>query len=547
MRKTILFILLFSLCSSIVFAVPPTNYFRYWSGQNLTDVTGKTFININGVTLTDRFYFLDTSTQYLNTTSETQISRNLNSTISLWVNGSRETGTGGLMWNVLTNDSIAITSSSGTVRACWYNSTIQMYCKSGGNISTSNVLHHVLVAWNTTSLNLTLRVDNLSYTGTTASAISTTNLLTFGCSPTGTFCYNGTIQDIKLYNYTLTPIEQQELYSAGPELCIIPTKSMTLAPNTQYKFCPRVYNFTSASGNKIFNISNSANISVDCQRSTILSSNVLNYTYIFYVQGNNITIKNCILDTASVGVFLHSYNATGDRWTRDINISNNTFKNMGGYGNVFTDGANSFSICNNFFYNSTNLHQVVGDTGCHAVYVSSDVGNNVSKGEVCYNYIYNMSASGVKLNGADTIRNIRVYRNTIYDLRADPIDDYGVMLADVDNISVYENIFGDGTSYDSGIVLNIGTNTSRYPMNTKIYNNSFVSIVNAYWIKTNSTSYTEIYNNTYSNLNLELRMTYKAYFKTFYENATIKTGIGYSQRRLTLTNPKMTNVNITLY
>lgn len=325
--------------------------------------------------------------------------------------------------------------------------------------------------------------------------------------------------------------------------CVVPYENMII--NSDTVFCKGTY-YLNHSGKNNIKVRGD-DIILDCNGSTIEGDFKTNFTTGISLIGERITLKNCNIQGYSTCVSLTNYGVTPAKLMEDSKIINNNFTRCDGLAGIFIDGQTNFNISNNRFVNFADYYE--RDIGSHAIYISSyNQFQSPQGGEFYSNYIYNMSASGVKINGYGTIRNIRIYNNIISSLKETQGDDYGVHIADAENILVYNNSFIG--PYDAGVVLNIGTNNSRFANNNHIYDNTFTNMVSSVWSKS-STYNNKITNNYYSGSNLDFRITSLTNI-TIFDNDSLRIGYAYGQYLLYLTftgnkNFTINSYNFTMY
>ena len=353
-----------------------------------------------------------------------------------------------------------------------------------------------------------------------------TGFATRAPSTTILFTPNETITEPTIEEPVEIVSEQKEPEIEIQAGCVTPYSGMTISSNTV--FCTGTYTLS----NSIY-INNSDNFILDCNGSIIQGDYATKYRKAIRVGGNNVTIKNCIIKGFSVGIWATNYDISPVEYEQNLNVYNNTFVLIGGLGAIFIDGYRSFNINNNFFYNFTDYYEL--PIGPHAIYASGFNQNQAALGGNIYNnWIENTTASGIKFNGVGTIKNIRVYNNTIKDLDVSQTDDIGVSMFNVDNISVFNNNFtgtyATTTKYATGIMLSFldgSGNPQNSSRNCLIYNNIFQGLAIAIQFREN-TSNNYVYNNTYINIvNSEFRTKSKANFSIF-EDDLIKVTYGNS-------------------
>ncbi len=325
--------------------------------------------------------------------------------------------------------------------------------------------------------------------------------------------------------------------------CVVPYENMNI--NTDTTFCGGTYylNHTNKNNIKI----RGDDIVVDCNGSTIEGDYATQFTTGISLVGENITLKNCNIRGYSTCISITNYGVTPAKLMESAKIIYNNLTRCDGLAGIFIDGQTEFNISNNRFVDFNDYYERA--IGSHAVYISSyNQFQSPQGGHVYNNYIYDMSASGVKINGYGTIRNIQIYNNVISALTETQGDDYGVHIADAENISVFNNqLIGP---YDAGIVLNVGTNVSHYANNNLIYGNTFTNLNYGVWSKSNTYN-NYAFNNDFSGINLEFRINANTNI-SISELDSVRVGYSYGQYILYanftgIKNFTINSYNLTIY
>jgi hypothetical protein len=242
---------------------PPniTDYNYYWNGTSLcSEINGwcmydnfSTTLNLNG-----SFYFNQSENQRLvNFTSNSICSKDNNFSISMWFYGIPFSFTDELLHcngGIDGNDYISIVSLS---TGSYLSAGIQNAGGTWQDAVSSTILnnytwHHVVVTWDGTDIKMYL--NNVTQSGTQTAASGVAPGMSFGASTStngdGTpyYPYNGGIDDIKIWDRTLTFVEATILYgvprTAGPEGS--PDINVSISTSASGASAWEVYNDTSS-------------------------------------------------------------------------------------------------------------------------------------------------------------------------------------------------------------------------------------------------------------------------------------------------------------
>jgi len=320
--------------------------------------------------------------------------------------------------------------------------------------------------------------------------------------------------------------------------CVVPYENMEITTDTT--FCSGTYTLNYAGDQNIRITGN--NIVVQCNNTIIQGDYATHFTGGIAISGDNVTLKNCDIRGYSDCVSLTNYLQAPARMMENSNIIYNNFTRCDGLAGVFVDGQENFNISNNRFVNFGDYFE--RDIGSHAIYISGfNQFQSPQSGRVYNNYISNISSSAIKLNSQGTIRNILIYNNKVNAIYASQCDDWGVHLADVQYISIYNNNFIGW--YDVGIALEKSEYADKYPNNNNIYNNTFSGLGSALFLAS-GTYNNYFYNNIYTNNNEDFQIESLANFNA-YETNSIKIGNGWDSYLLYLNFTGNKNFTINSY
>jgi len=164
---------------------------------------------------------------------KSQLSVDNNFSVSLWLNTNELKNSGIFSSTNGTNNRIALklVGTTGTIAGGFYNGS---WTAKSSTISI-NEWNHIVLIKNGNSFNM--YINNSILTSTTAPNAASTQNTRIGSRTDGTEFFNGSIDDVAIFNYALSESEVEELYLRGNYLgtgdWIAPTTTLTKTKGTQ--------------------------------------------------------------------------------------------------------------------------------------------------------------------------------------------------------------------------------------------------------------------------------------------------------------------------
>lgn len=302
-----------------------------------------------------------------------------------------------------------------------------------------------------------------------------------GRRPSSTGYFNGSIDEVIVYNRTLSNQEIWDVYVDNyGDGCFTPEEESVIPFSTT--LCAGTYYFNDSDADGVITV-NADDIILDCDGATFQANATINETVNIPASrgivetGNpdNVTIKNCNFNQYVYPIYLNggtNYTIQDSNFTTmragilttggadNVDIINNSFYTMYLTG-IYADNTNDILVDDNYFFNSTQIFiELDNDNGR---VTNAIVRNNYM------NYSRPYSSFSFAMYLADT-ENADVYDNTFYNMTGHG----GMRLDNHTNVSVHDNTFNhNDRAIDvqrAGVDLNIYNN---------IFNNS-VAHVDAY-------------------------------------------------------------------
>jgi hypothetical protein len=201
-----------------------TGLISYWkfdeSSGTLDDIHGANDGTNDGATysitgkINTALGFTASETDYVNIGNPTNLQLTSAGSISCWAYTTGSTGSVILSKGTLANglNGYILAFSSGKLTAIIGNASNAAQAESVAT-STYNVYNHCVMTWNATTLTVYLNGVSASVEGLTAA--SSTYNLKIGADESGSFWANGAIDEIAIWNITLTAGQVAALYNSG--------------------------------------------------------------------------------------------------------------------------------------------------------------------------------------------------------------------------------------------------------------------------------------------------------------------------------------------
>lgn len=523
-----------------------TNYTIYDYSNSKRNVTTntKTFSSSGSILSDGYFTFNGTSKMSVD---NNVVSNTTNFSISGWVKGS----------NTLTNEYIygegnstntiplfGIYPNLGKLHIIYRNnSNVQEFSVDSNGNFFDNTWHYFVVNYNLTTYSIYLD-GVLDKNGTYNHTLISPDLVTVGalCRTTCNSYYTGSLDELIIYNRTLSEVEIKTNYNNYANICQN-TPSYLCSVKESVTFDGKVYNGWNGTARGAINIS-ANNVILDCNGSTFNgNSSTASNNYGFYSNGfNNITIKNCnfsnylydyyfrnqsntILRDSFGGI--STFNVYFNIGGNNISLINNTLINAGSVSIDHDSGTilNNLTAINNTFLNYYNsAFEIKNFNGLYlsnnsltskfgySLYngINANINNNYFtncsstyriyfnnvSGNISDNQIIQDKCSGANINIVNS-SNVNIFRNNIYNITKNgfTIVVISTLGTYTYNISIYQNNL---TYFDGGLKLrqirglDIYSNIFNYSTNNQDWYDSPI------FIETNSSNI-RIYNNSMYN------------------------------------------------
>lgn len=326
----------------------------------------------------------------------------------------------------------------------------------------------------------------------------TKDIFTLNYVGSGYNYYNGSLDELIVYNNTLTPqnIWQQYVNYAGSSIMRenLQIPYDTVLPNGTY-----VLNDSGKDGSIIII---GDNLTLSCSNTYIRGYGTINEKGIYSNNKNNVSIRNCNISNYDTGIWVSTSNSS--------RIYNNTIWNMTTSGITIYNNSNT-NIYSNYIYggnvsDATTGIQVYFRGGNNNIFGNKvdtykygiRIKDNSSQDNVYYNNVSNAGLWGI--SNTQGVNNTQIYNNRIYNTSWNSIhvEDWNSIIHD-NYIDGFLHM-GIDIHEDTGIV--VGGNYSIY--------NNYITISNRNWkvndntttagINIGNTILNLIYNNTITNL-----------------------------------------------
>lgn len=479
MNKLFLFGIFF-LCLGSVYALPQ----YLFNGSNTWEQIGD-IINLSNTNLTyqnDAYNFSTAKRTILNYTEFTLMRNNSNWSVDLYYNatwsGSRNT----LLRNGVANDIFIIEhlTSTAIFRVCFLNTTACKATSKNSVVSNDSYWHLLTVTYNTNwngVVELWIDGVNQSASGSDPTLTSSTGFV-LGMATLGNYYYGGQLDDIRIYNTTLTATEILARNSSGRDApltdCVTPYEDVTYSTNKT--LCNGLYNLNDNNHNGVFQVTGN-NVTIDLNGSTLYRLHPDDTSsigvYSFY---SDITIKNGKLINYGLGADfpsssrnIHLINVS------IINASNEVVYWYGGSGHQ----AINLSVSCLFNYGVLHAKGIHFKNTLNALAINNSGGWGCEAGIYAQYHVNGFNFSNNVLNGTD--RGLRIensyngliYNNHVINSTAET-DSYSECMSfggeypytPTYNVSVYKNNCTD--TNETGITV------QGYAENLTFYNNLIV-------------------------------------------------------------------------
>lgn len=319
-----------------------------WSGNNNNGTTNVSNYNQSGGFLQDGAYNFNTSEAasiIVNDSPTLNLTNNFS--ISLWVYYNTSSSTAFILSkrSAANNRYELAISTSAQIFFSLGNGTTSSDTTSPTNALSRNAWHMITATFGNNQTNLYLDgglVGTNTFNATVASG-NTQLYIGSRAGIAGTF-FNGSIDEVILYNRTLSNTEIQNLFIQYNG-CFTPYNGVVYTQTFEITWCNGIYYFNVSSGGAAVTITGT-NMTLNMNGSTLVG-NWTNETtptsYAIRISGNQNTIKNGIINSFFQGIQIDSYNQT--------NITNNTINKT----RIALRIASTYntSITSNTFYNTS--------------------------------------------------------------------------------------------------------------------------------------------------------------------------------------------------
>ena len=342
--------------------------------------------------------------------------------------------------------------------------------------------------------------------------------------------YNGSIDELMIWNRTLSASEVSYLYNMYDSNCTIPSGLVTIYNSTN--FCPYGnYNLNgTVAGNGAIEIG-ASNIVLDCKQSTIYgnqSNGTISYKGLRINNVQNVTIKNCNFSNYKLGYYVrnsknitfintYAYNNFQNLYLDNVTISNfiNVDLRNSNEDNLYLTKVNNTNFYNFTIYdskrypvnydvtnnrNNMSLFYIIGSSGIRVrsstlIFDMFNITLNSTGQNLCTLCNNLTMSNGFIQGGATGLYVVQGNYTTVNNVTFTDLTQ-GIDVTSSTYPSFYTYIIGS-TFYN---FINDSTNSSRlrYPINlhgnsypTLIYNNSFINNFYGLMITTNYTNMTK--------------------------------------------------------
>lgn len=215
----IVMLLLFCISSAYSISTNDNNNRAYYKLEDLTDATGRTgsFTN-NGATggvtgILDNAYDFDGTNDDMNRAVPAGVGSSSDFSVSLWVNADDVT-TDQTIFDMTNgaSDRNAINVHNGVIESRIYNGVSRD--KSSTTVLT-NTWYHIVLTWDVDTNTTILYLDTVVQSGTTGAVVSSSGSLYLGSQQNLGRFFDGTIDEVSIWNKTLTSPEVVFLYNTG--------------------------------------------------------------------------------------------------------------------------------------------------------------------------------------------------------------------------------------------------------------------------------------------------------------------------------------------
>lgn len=292
-------------------------------------------------------------------------------------------------------------------------------------------------------------------------------------------------QNVNSIDKTEINIKNAKKNSMDPKNCVEPHPSMYIYEDTI--LCPGEYQFPDLNG--YFILFGNDNITLDCDGARLIGTydaeNDIGLSYAIHNNDyNNITIKNCVIDSFFVGIYNKDYY---DQPLTNITIENNTFNLSSGWYIYF------YNVHNSEISNNTKP-EGSGGLGWPTIYMTSDSSGNTIRDNNFYGH------AGIRL--ALNSNNNEVYGNTLGHIPPEAYERIGLS---IDRGSEWNNVYNnDFIDIPDGYALGLfghdnGETEYGAAYYNNIYENGFTDVHFGIVIN-HDVAENNIYNNTFDNI-----------------------------------------------